>query len=48
MARVGPENYDRCLAEEYASEMDLTGKALRGMIYVAPALEEPLLMTLGG
>ena len=36
MARVGPENYNKCLSMSYASEMDFTGKAMRGMIYVAP------------
>ncbi len=37
MARVGPENYDVCLGREYASEMDFTGRAMKGMIYVSPA-----------
>ena len=37
MARVGPENYDACLGKEHASEMDFTGKAMKGMIYVSPA-----------
>ncbi len=36
MLRVGPDNYDKCLARKYASEMDFTGKALKGMIYVSP------------
>jgi TfoX/Sxy family transcriptional regulator of competence genes len=36
MARVGPANYDACLAKPFASEMDFTGKAMKGMIYVAP------------
>ncbi|MDH5178650.1 MAG: TfoX/Sxy family protein [Gammaproteobacteria bacterium] len=36
MARVGPDNYAQCLAKRYASEMDFTGKAMKGMIYVAP------------
>ena len=34
MLRVGPEAYDACLAEPHAREMDFTGRALRGMIYV--------------
>ncbi len=34
MARVGPEQYAKCLSEEHAREMDFTGKALKGMIYV--------------
>ncbi len=36
MARVGPDNYEQCLAKRHASEMDFTGKAMRGMIYVSP------------
>jgi len=37
MARVGPDNYRKCLARKHASEMDFTGKAMKGMVYVAPA-----------
>lgn len=41
MARVGPINYEDCLAEEYVSEMDFTGKSMKGMIYVsAEGVEE--------
>ena len=36
MARVGPNNYEKCLDMEHASEMDFTGKAMKGMIYVSP------------
>ena len=36
MARVGPENYAKCLAMNHASEMDFTGRAMKGMIYVSP------------
>ena len=36
MARVGPDNYQDCLKKKYASEMDFTGKAMKGMVYVAP------------
>jgi len=36
MARVGPDNYDKCLSHKHAREMDFTGKALKGMIYVSP------------
>ncbi len=36
MLRVGPDNYENCLATKHASEMDFTGKAMKGMIYVAP------------
>jgi TfoX/Sxy family transcriptional regulator of competence genes len=36
MARVGPDNYEKCLAQKYAKEMDFTGRALKGMVYVEP------------
>jgi hypothetical protein len=36
MARVGPDNYDDCLGMSHAREMDFTGRAMKGMIYVSP------------
>ena len=36
MARVGPDNHEACLAKKHAREMDFTGRALKGMVYVAP------------
>lgn len=36
MARVGPEKYEECLKRPYAREMDFTGRALKGMVYVSP------------
>ena len=36
MGRVGPKVYDECLSMEHVSEMDFTGKAMKGMIYVSP------------
>jgi TfoX/Sxy family transcriptional regulator of competence genes len=36
MVRVGPDAYDDALARPHAREMDFTGRALRGMVYVAP------------
>jgi len=36
MARVGPDNYEQCLAKKHAREMDLTGRAMKGLVYVAP------------
>lgn len=36
MGRVGPDNYEACLAEKYTSEMDFTGKSMKGMVYVSP------------
>ena len=36
MARVGPDNYENCLAAKHAGEMDFTGKAMKGMVYVSP------------
>jgi len=35
MVRVGPDAYEGCLALPHAREMDFTGRALRGMVYVA-------------
>lgn len=35
MARVGPEQYTECLSYKHVSEMDFTGKALKGMVYVS-------------
>ena len=34
MLRVGPDAYEDCLALEHAREMDFTGRAMKGMIYV--------------
>mgnify|MGYP002725658090 CR=1 FL=1 len=36
MARVGPDKYEVCLKRRYAREMDFTGKAMKGMVYVDP------------
>jgi len=36
MARVGPDNYKKCLKKKYAKEMDFTGRAMKGMVYVTP------------
>lgn len=35
MVRVGPDAYDACLALPHVREMDFTGRALRGMVYVS-------------
>lgn len=37
MIRVGPEAYDKALAQPHAREMDFTGKAMRGFVYVGRA-----------
>ena len=34
MLRVGPDAYDDALGRPHAREMDFTGRALRGMVYV--------------
>ena len=36
MVRVGPAQYESALARPFASEMDFTGKSLKGFVYVAP------------
>ena len=35
MVRVGPDGYADALARPHAREMDFTGKALKGFVYVA-------------
>jgi TfoX/Sxy family transcriptional regulator of competence genes len=34
MLRVGPDQHGDCLAQPHAREMDFTGRAMKGMIYV--------------
>lgn len=34
MVRVGPDDYQAALEEEYAHEMDFTGRPLKGFVYV--------------
>ncbi len=34
MARVGPANYAKCLAKEGCSEMNFTGRAMKGFVFV--------------
>ena len=36
MARVGPTQYEECLNHKYVTEMDFTGKSMKGMVYVKP------------
>ncbi len=36
MARVGPAQYDAALSEPHVTEMDFTGKAMKGLVYVSP------------
>ena len=35
MARIGPDAYEAALQEQWVSEMNFTGKPMRGMIYIA-------------
>ena len=37
MVRVGPDAYPRALGRKHAREMDFTGRALKGMVYVSAA-----------
>ena len=37
MARVGPSEYKDALARPFVRQMDFTGKAMKGFVYVAPA-----------
>ena len=34
MARVGKQNYEFALKQKHVTEMDFTGKPLKGMVYV--------------
>ena len=34
MVRVGPDAYQACLSKPHAREMDFTGRAMKGMVYV--------------
>ena len=36
MARVGQDNYAEALGRPHASEMDFTGRPMKGMVYVSP------------
>jgi TfoX/Sxy family transcriptional regulator of competence genes len=36
MARIGPDIYEECLKQQYVREMDFTGKAMKGFVYVQP------------
>ena len=36
MARVGPDNYGAALSKPHVREMDFTGRAMKGYVYVAP------------
>ncbi len=36
MVRVGPDGYADALAQTHAREMDFTGRAMKGFVYVAP------------
>jgi hypothetical protein len=36
MARVGPDNYLDSLAQPHVREMDFTGRAMKGYVYVDP------------
>lgn len=35
MVRVGPEQYEMALARPHARKMDFTGRAMKGMVYIA-------------
>jgi len=36
MVRVGPEAYEKALAQPHAREMDFTGRPMKGFLYVGP------------
>jgi TfoX/Sxy family transcriptional regulator of competence genes len=37
MVRVGPDGYERAIAQPHARAMDFTGRPMRGFVQVAPA-----------
>lgn len=37
IVRVGPENYEAALTEPHTRPFDLTGRPMRGWVYVEPA-----------
>ncbi len=37
VVRVGPDAYDRALAQPFARPMDFTGREIRGFVFVSPA-----------
>ncbi len=40
MARVGPDQYEACLQQEHAREMNFTGRAMKEMVYInSPGVE---------
>lgn len=40
MVRVGPDRYAECLEHPHAREMDFTGRALKGFVFVGPQGQE--------
>jgi TfoX/Sxy family transcriptional regulator of competence genes len=36
IARVGPDRYDEALQQEFVGEFDITGRAMKGWVVVAP------------
>lgn len=36
MARIGPNGYDEALKKEYCKEMNFTGRAMKGYVYIEP------------
>lgn len=36
MVRIGPDLYEEALSRPHAREMDFTGKAMKGFVYVSP------------
>jgi hypothetical protein len=37
MARIGPDEYDKALKKKHVREMDVTGRPMKGFIYIDPA-----------
>ena len=35
MARIGPDNYDKALKKPHCSEMNFTGRSMKGFVFIA-------------
>jgi TfoX/Sxy family transcriptional regulator of competence genes len=36
VVRIGPDSYERALAEPHARQMDFTGRPIKSMVFVSP------------
>jgi len=36
VARIGPDNYEKAMKQKHVTEMNITGKPLKGMVFILP------------